>query len=401
MKPMKHALPHHARWWAGGALALLAGSVGVPCQAQEEGQRPIVPAVEVVRGNLSRDISFDAEFKPYQEVELRAKVTGYLNNMTADVGDLFKEGQVIATLDVPEAQSQLEHAQAAVRRSHAEIDRAQAAYVDAHLNFTRLTKADKEQPNLIAASDIDAATAHDRAGQAALDASKEEANLADAEVRRLQTMVDYAKITAPFTGVVTKRYADTGSLIQAGTNSGSQPVVRFSQNDKLRAVFPVSLSYVLRIKVGDPVAIRVDSMDRTLHGTVARFTHKVETDTRTMDAEVDVPNPDLTLIPGIYAVATLEADQRKGTLVVPIEAVLRDKGGASVYVINKDHKIEERQVELGLETPAKIEITKGLMAGEMILDGSRSLVKPGEVVEIKRVDATTASTEDPHAAKAN
>jgi RND family efflux transporter MFP subunit len=351
---------------------------------------------------LSQEITYDAEFRPYQEVELRAKITGFLENMTADVGDSFKEGQVIAVLDVPELKAEIEHAEAALRRGQAEIDRAKASYEDAHLNLTRLTKADKEQPNLIAAADMDAATAKDRTGQASLEAAKEEARVAETEVKRLKTMQDYTQIMAPFTGVVTKRYADTGALIQAGTSGGAEPVVRFSQNDKLRAVFPVALSYVSRIKVGDPVEITIAAMDRTIHGTVARFTHKVETSTRTMDAEVDVPNPDLSIIPGIYAVATLKADQRKDTLVLPVEAVLREKGSASVYVINKDHKIEERQVEVGLETPSKIEILKGLMAGELVMDGSRALVKPGETVTPKRVDLTESSTNaDTQTAKAN
>ncbi len=381
-----------------GAL-VLAGS-GRAAEAGTD-STPIVPVVEVVRGNLSREISFDAELNPYQEVELRAKVTGYLENMKADVGDAFKEGQVIANLDVPELKLEIEHAEALQRRSQAEIDRAKANYEEAHLNFSRLAATDKEQPKLIAAADLDAATAKDRSAQAALESAREEAHVAETEVKRLHTMQDYTQISAPFTGVITKRYADTGALIQAGTSGGAAPVVRLSQNDKLRAVFPVSLSYVARIKVGDPVEINVGSLNRIIHGTVARFTRKVETATRTMDAEVDVPNPDLTLIPGVYAVAILKADERNDALVVPIEAVLREKGNSSVYVITKDHKIEERQVELGLETPTKIEITKGLMAGELIMNGSRALVKPGEVVTPKRVDLTDSATADPHTAKAN
>ena len=381
------------------AAALLAGTM-VQAESSDE-QKPIVPVVEVLRGNLSREISFDAELRPYQEVELRAKVTGFLENMKADVGDSFKEGEVIATLDVPELKLEIEHAEATQRRGQAEVDRAKANAEEAHLNFTRLAAADKQQPHLIAAADLDTATAKDRSAQAALDAAKQEALVGGSEVKRLRTMMDYTKMLAPFTGVITRRYADTGALIQAGTSSGAVPVVRFSQNDQLRAVFPVSLSFVSRVKVGAPVEIRIESLKRTIRGTVARFTRKVETATRAMDAEVDVPNADLSLIPGIYAVAVLQADERKDTLVIPIEAVLRDKNGASVYVVNKEHKIEERQVQLGLETPDKIEVLKGLVAGEMIMDGSRALVKPGEVVETKRVDVTDASTGDPHTAKAN
>lgn len=387
-------------------VAVLVGSfVWVPSGRAAEGESagsvPIVPAVQVLRGNLSQEISYYAELRPYQEVELRAKVTGFLENMTADVGDVFKEGQVIGTLDVPELKLEIEHAKAVERRSQAEIDRAKANFEDAHLNFERLTATDKQQPHLIAAADLDAATAKDRSAQATLDAAKEELHVAESEVKRLNTMQDYTRITAPYAGVITKRYADTGALIQAGTSGGAAPVVRFSQNDKLRAVFPVELSYASRIKVGDPVDIIVESMNRTIHGKVARFTRKVETATRKMEAEVDVPNPDLALIPGVYAVAKLKSDVKNDALVVPIEAVLRDKSSASVYVINKDHKIEDRQVELGLETPSQIEITKGLMAGEMIMNGSRSQVKPGELVNPKRVDLTDSSTGDPHTAKAN
>ena len=123
----------------------------------------------------------------------------------------------------------------------------------------------------------------------------------------------YTKITAPFSGVITKRYSDPGALIQAGTSTGSLPLVRLSQNDKLRAVFPVSVSFVSRIKVGDPVEIRIDSsLNRTISGKVARFSRKVETSTRTMDVEVDVPNADLSLIPGIYATAMLTIELAQG-----------------------------------------------------------------------------------------
>jgi RND family efflux transporter MFP subunit len=196
-------------------------------------------------------------------------------------------------------------------------------------------------------------------------------------------MDDYTHITAPFTGVITKRYNDPGALIQAGTSTGTLPVVRLSQNDKLRVVFPVSISFVSAIKVGDPVEIRIPLADRTITGTVARFSRKVETATRTMDTEVDVPNKDLTLIPGIYAVAVLRTDHHENALMVPIEAVVREKNSATVFVINREHKIEERQVKIGLETSDRIEILSGVSENELVMTSSRAQVKPGEIVEAK------------------
>ena len=341
----------------------------------------VVAAAKVERGEISRTVSFDAELRPFQEVELHAKVTGYLETLKVDAGDAVKDGQEIASLEVPELRIEIEHAQASLRRSHAEIERAKAGYDEAHLAFTRIMATDKAQPRLIAPQDIDAAKAKDRSAAAAVDAAKEQANVSEADVRKLQATLGYSKITAPFNGVVTKRYADPGSLIQAGTSSGAMPVVRISQNDKLRVVFPVSMSYVSVIKVGDPVDIRFDSVNKTLHGKVARFSHKVEMATRSMDAEVDLPNTDLSLIPGIYATAVLSADRRSGVLLVPITAVVREKSEGSIYVINNENKIEERKAIFGAETPEMIEVVSGVTEHETLFVGSRTQVKLGQVVE--------------------
>lgn len=356
-------------------------------------ETPVVAAARVERGDVALEVSFDAEMRPFQEVELHAKVTGYLEKLNVDAGDSVKEGQVIATLEVPELMMEIEHAEATQRRSKAEIERAQASFDEVHQVYDRLLATDKAQPHLIAQQDIDAAKARDRSAQAAIDSAKEQANVAEADVRKLRATLEYSKITAPFTGVITKRYCDPGALIQAGTSSGAMPVVRLSQNDKLRAVFPVSMSFVARIKVGDPVDIHISSLERTLHGVVARFSRKVETSTRTMDAEVDVPNMDLSLIPGIYATAILKAEHKAGALLAPIAAIAREKEGGSVYIITKDHKIEERKATLGIETPSMIEILSGVAENEMVLIGSRTQVKPGQVVEPKLIEASAPKAE--------
>jgi RND family efflux transporter MFP subunit len=204
-------------------------------------------------------------------------------------------------------------------------------------------------------------------------------------------MLDYAKITAPFAGVITKRYASTGALIQAGTSSGAMPLVRLSQNDKLRAVFPISSSFVARVKIGDPVDIRVAGTSKTISGKVARFSRKVETDTRTMEAEVDVENKDLALIPGMYASAVLKIDRKEQALVAPVEAVLREKTGATAWVVTKDNRIEERIVTVGLETPTKLEILSGLAENDLVMIGSRALITVGQTVQPKLLEAAKAN----------
>jgi len=342
-----------------------------------------VAAVKVVRQDLSRNQSFEAEFRPYQEIEVYAKVSGFVENITVDVGDHVQAGQLIAALEIPELKDDLEHAAAVQRRSDEEVKKADATHEETHLLFTRLTAAEKAQPNLIAQQDIDESQSKDRSAEAGLASAKEQVEVAISDVKKLKTMLAYSQITAPFSGVITKRFTDPGALIHVGTTASS-PLVRLSENDRLRLVFPLSVSYVSLVNVGDPVEIQVQSPDRKFSGTVSRFTRKVDTATRTMEVEVDVPNADLKLIPGMYASVSIITEQRKNALVVPIEAVSRQKT-ATVFLINKDQKIEERAVTLGLETAGELEVVAGLAEGDLVMIGSRTQVHAGQKVSVKMV----------------
>ena len=158
---------------------------------------------------------------------------------------------------------------------------------------------------------------------------------AKSDVEKYQTLVGYTRIVAPFDGVITKRYADPGSLIQAGTASNTQamPLVRVSDNMLLRLDFPVSVDYVHGIRLDAPVRVRVDSLGgRVLTGKIARFSDKVDDSTRTMVAEMEVPNASLELVPGMYASVVLKVDERPQALAIPIEAL--PAGGKSVLVVN-------------------------------------------------------------------
>jgi membrane fusion protein, multidrug efflux system len=160
--------------------------------------------------------------------------------------------------------------------------------------------------------------------------------------------------------------------------------VRLSQLDRLRLIFPVSMSYVSQVKVGTPVEVRVQNRERPLLGEVARITHKIEMATRTMDVELDVPNSDLMVIPGMYASVKIKLDLREHTLALPIQAVARGQT-PSVFRLNSDYQIEERPVKLGLETPTRLEIMAGLQENDLVMMGSRAQVRPGQKVEPKLI----------------
>ncbi len=382
-----------------GAACSGSGTVA----ARGEAATPTVAVARIARGDIAQSLTIPAEFRPYQEIEVHAKVAGYVKSIGVDVGDHVKAGQLLAVLEIPELQEEIKQDAAAVSRASEEVNRAQAdlqrtesAHEVAHLGATRLASVLKARPNLVAQQDIDEATGRDRVAEAqvstaraAVAAAKEQLEIAKAAQAKTQTLFDYARITAPFTGVITHRYADTGAMIQAGTSSQTQamPIVRLSQNDRLRLVIPVPESAVSRIHDGGDVAVEVTSLHKTVAGKVARISDRLDTDTRTMHVEVDVANPKLELVPGMYANATIVLDAAKDAVVAPVQAIDRDEKGARALVVSGDGrapgKIEERKVALGLEADDRIEVTSGLNAGDLVVVGSRAQLKPGATVTPK------------------
>ena len=356
------------------ALALLSksGKAKLPDNTQTT---PSVAVVKVTREDLAREIKIPAEFRPYTEVELHAKVSGYLQQMNVDFGDRVKAGQLLATIEIPELKDELDNAVATEKK-------AEADYRNAHLAYSRLTAVNQEHPNLVAQQDLDTAESRDSDTSAAIAAAK-------AEVEKYQTLLDYTKITAPFDGVVTRRYTDPGSMIQAGTASQALPLLRLSDNYHLRLDFPVSVDYVQTIRVGDPVDVHIESLgDKTFTGKISRFTDRVDETTRTMTVEMEVPNLKLELIPGMYATVVLKADQRPHAVAIPTEAV--SAGKSTVLVVNTNNEVEERTIALGLETPTRYEVLSGVKEGDLVLIGNTSQLKPGERVEPKLVNLLAA-----------
>ena len=334
---------------------------------------PAAGVAKTAREDLYKEVTIAAEFRPYDEVELHAKVSGYVKDMNVDFGDKVKAGELLATLEVPELHDELRNAMGTEQK-------AEADYTNAHLIYTRLFGVNREHPNLVAQQDLDTAQANDLAAAAAIAAAK-------ADVEKYQTLVGYTQITAPFDGVVTRRYADPGALIQAGTSSDTQslPLVRVSDNYRLRLDFPVTVDYVKDVQVGDPVAVRVDSLNgKTFTGAISRFTHDVDDNTRTMITEIEVPNPKLELVPGMYATVLLKVEKRPQALAIPTEAVIAGSP-PTVYIVNPDNRIEERPVKLGLETPDKYEVLSGLHEGELVVIGNPSGFQAGQKVRPKLV----------------
>ena len=349
-----------------------------------------------------------AEFKPFQEVDVMAKVAGYVKTIYVDVGDRVKEGQLLAVLEIPEmaddlarAKATLDRSQAEVARARDELKRAESTQMITHLTFTRLSTVSTQRPGLVAQQEIDDAESKDlvadaqiSAAKSSLAAAEQQVQVSMAEQQKVKTLFEYTRVTAPFSGVITKRYADTGSMIQAGTASSSQamPLVRLSQNSLLRLILPVPESAVPTVHIGQPVDVHVKTLNRSFSGRVTRFVGKVSPATRTMDTEVDVPNPSLLLIPGMYAEVNLTLNRRARVIAVPVPAVDvgSDESSGQVLVVTPENQVEIRKVTLGLQTATKVEIRSGLLAGDMVVIGNRAGLQPGQRVQPKVSTMSTA-----------
>jgi RND family efflux transporter MFP subunit len=408
MKPHVHARctgePRHLR----GPLALICAAAVLSVSligcakaddtsANNPANAPRVGVVKVARHDLASDLEISSEFEPFQEINVYAKVSGYIQKLYVDWGTHVKQGQLLAVLEIPELQQQLQQDEAAVRRSdqdlsraREELNRAESSYKVAHLSYTRLADVQKSRPELVAQQEVDVAQGKDVEASAGVSAAKDslaasEQGLlsAKAALEKDKAMYGYARITAPFDGVVTKINAYTGALLPAGTASSNSDsaLCRLSQNNLLRLVIPVPERAVADIREGQELAVSVSAIKKTFSGKIVRFSDEIDTGTRTMHTEVNVPNPTFELVPGMYASVQIPLHSVKNVLTVPVQAVqAAGNGEGAVLVVNASNRIEKRSVKLGLETAADAEILSGLKEGEMVVFGEQNQYRPDQLV---------------------
>jgi RND family efflux transporter MFP subunit len=304
--------------------------------------------------------------------------------------------------DLTRAAAAIDEASAELATARDELQRAESAHQMAHLSYNRIQDVSKREVGLVPQQEVDEIHSRDLVAEAQVAGAKshiiaceQRIRVSQAEQARVKTLFQYAVITAPFAGVVTKRYANTGSLIQAGTSSQTQamPVVRLSENGRLRLALPVPESAVPSIHLGQHVDVRVSAMNRTFPGVVARFEDRVDQSTRTMKTEVDVTNLTLVLIPGMYAEVDLTTEQRKNVLTVPMEAIDGSGDSARVFAVDSSGIIQIVPVRLGIENAQRIEIRSGdLKEGDNVVVGSRGGLKAGSIVEPKLISLASDST---------
>jgi RND family efflux transporter MFP subunit len=356
----------------------------------------VVPAAKVVRVDLRNSVTLTAEFEPYYEVDVMAKEAGYIRHMLVDIGDRVKQGQLLATLEIPELQADLAKAKSDVQTANAEravargdLQRAEAAGQIAQLSYTRIQDVSKKEPGLVPLQEVDVAHSHNLEADAQVSAAQQRVQAAESRYQSAiaglaheTALVEYTRIVAPFSGVVTQRYASDGSMIQAGIASQTQamPVVKVSQNNLLRLMLPVPEEDVTSVHNGQQVTVNVPALNRTFEGTVTRFADRLQMSTRTMTAEVDVKNTQFTVIPGMYAEVKLGTAEAKSATAVPPEAVDGTGDNQRLFLVDSAGVVRTRRVRTGIQSPQYVQILSGVNVGDIVITGRHSDLHDGEKV---------------------
>jgi RND family efflux transporter MFP subunit len=399
-----------------------------------------VRTIQPERITLRRTTTQPVTVTSYHEAEIEAKVSGYVKELNVDIGDVVKQGDVLAVLDVPEMVKEMEQQQAVIARLNAEEKQATAAVTLAFANIkaaeatlaqaeSEVQQADAdlkaeqaefarieelvtrrsvearmedearqrlesaEAARSAALASIRSAQASVTVAEAQLDSAKAEVDRAQAEtavarklLERMQTMMQYTSLTAPFDGVVTSRNVDLGDLVGGTPSTSRSRVALFTlaQVDRVRVRAAIPEDHAPWTTVGDPATVHLSALrGEPIAGTVSRITRSLDASTRTMLAEVDLENADGRLLPGMYGEASFVLDEKVDALVLPAGAVRFDsEGNAQVYAVGVGSTVQVVDVTTGVDDGHQIEIISGLSADATVIDGMLDRLSAGQKVQV-------------------
>jgi RND family efflux transporter MFP subunit len=362
------------------ALALISiGSIGCsrspydpPTNAQKSERLETVKVVHPIRRKIAQSITLTATVEAFAQVPLYAKIAGYVSSINVDIGDRVKQGQLLAVLEMPEVEQQYAEAKAQVAERKARVVKAEAEAELQRITFAR--SSGLRAKDAITQQDMDQAQATYRTAEAQVQLTRAQENGADAHLRELQSLIAYSRITSPVDGIVTRRFVDPGALMPAATSSNSvTPIVIVARDDLLRVFADVPEAEAAHIKIGENASLVIPATpNHEFKGSVTRFANALDTSSRTMRTEVDLPNPNGALKPGAYGQLTIHLDSHPDGLTVPRAALHRDNDGSFVFVVEKGHAVR-RNVNLGIVSDDHVEILSGLNPGNQVAVGGDNL----------------------------
>jgi membrane fusion protein, multidrug efflux system len=373
-------------WLLASALVAACGGGGPQQQTQQSsaaGTTQQVNAATVESQKLNTTLTLPAQIFPYESVDVYPKVTGFIEEISVDRGSRVRSGEPIIKLSAPELAAQRTQAEATLHTAEAQLAAAQAKLASDRGTYGHLTAAAKT-PGVVAGNDLQVAEQTAAADQGQVDAAANNVQAARDALRGVSQLESYLEIRAPFEGVVTQRNLHPGALVgPASGQAGAQPIVRIESLGRLRVVVPVPEQYATGVKEGQTVKFTVPAYPgRTFEAPIARISHAITQNTRTMQVELDVRNGDGQITPGSFASVVWPVARTYATLFVPASAVTTDLQRTFVIRV-RDGKAEWVDVQTGTTTEGKTEVFGGVQAGDRVVANATDAIRNGTSIAVQ------------------
>ena len=371
------------------ALALLLSISGcnsdpkAAASQQAETDAQTVEVVPVASQKLATVFTLPAQLIPFETVDIYPKVTGFMDMIRVDRGSRVRKGELIIRLSAPELVAQRAQAESAVRAAESQLTTAQAKLISDKGTYLHMVSAAKT-PGVVADNDVMVASQTVSADQGQVHSGEDNVAAARDGLRRVAQLESYLNIYAPFDGIVTTRNLHPGALVgPASGQSGTMPIVQIVDNGHLRLVVPVPEAYVGEMQVGQQVAFTVPAYPgQTFHAPIARISHDVDLNTRTMPVELDVHSADGRLSPGSFSSVQWPVHRAAPTMFVPASAVTNDQQRTFVQGV-RDGKAEWVDVVTGLSVDGNIEVYGDLKPGDEVIRNATDTIRPGQSVKTR------------------
>jgi RND family efflux transporter MFP subunit len=360
-------------------------------------QKPIVNVTAVRRAAANTPLELPGDLQAIVESPIFARVDGYLSKRNVDIGDHVKAGQILAEIETPELEQQIQQMQATLSNSQSFLKELQAemALAQANLNMSQKTYdrwqalekrgAISHQDADDKGADLDVRKAQLEAARAKIASARDLIAANEANLRRLQQMKQFSHVTAPFDGIITYRVIDVGTLINSGNSGATHEIFRVADTSIMRIFVNVPQTFVGEIRDGQKAELRVQELPgQVFYPTVAHSTHEVDVNSRSMLSVLRVPNPTGILMPGMYAQVRFASIRSVPSLLIPGDALVSGSKGTRVAVVDAGSRIRFREIRVGIDYGGEIEVLSGVSAGDLVVMNPTDAVREGTLVEVHK-----------------
>lgn len=347
--------------------------------AEAAHRRPIVAVTTPKRQERTTELVLPAEIQAYQDTAIYPRSNGYLKRFLVDIGDRVQEGQLLAEIETPEIDAQLNQARAAVQQAQANIEKAK---MDLGLGETTWNRYQTVGAGGVSQQELDEKRTQLDQAKAGLNVARANMVAAQAEVQRLEALSNFKQVNAPFAGTISTRNYDVGALLSPGGSGASRELFQIARTDILRIFAQVPQAYATLIEDGQRVKLHVSNYPGvTFEGKVTRSSGTLNPSTRTLRVQIDVANDEQLLFAGMYGQLTFHITQDRPPLLVPSSALIFDAHGLQVSVL-RDGKARMKAITVGRDFGKEIEVLQGLTESDVIITNPGQRVHEGTEVQI-------------------